>query len=215
MVKNSLSNKAEKRFLNNLVTLFMVAGMLALLFTGCGGTTQTPAPSTPPAAQGTEEAKKDKYINAGMYKVGTDISAGECLIYSDGSLAYFQVSKDSSGSLESIITNDNFQGTRYVTVKDGQYLELRDSRMLPVSEAPVQNPQNGQYVDGMYKVGRDIKAGEYKVAASGTTAYYEVTSNSGGGIESIVTNDNFEGEKYVTIKDGQYIKLNGCTIPAK
>jgi hypothetical protein len=117
--------------------------------------------------------------------------------------------------LESIITNDNFQGTRYVTVKDGQYIELKSSKMLPVNEAPVQEPQSGQYKDGMYKVGRDIKAGEYKVVASGSTAYYEVASNSGGGIESIVSNDNFEGEKYITVKDGQYLKLNGCSIPAK
>jgi hypothetical protein len=67
----------------------------------------------------------------------------------------------------------------------------------------------------MYKVGRDIKAGEYKVVASGSTAYYEVDSNSGGGIESIVANDNFQGAKYITVKDGQYIKLNNCSIPVK
>jgi hypothetical protein len=191
-----------------------VLTLIFLLFISCSNTNKTPTPSKAPA---TTENKtvKDKYIKAGMYKVGPDVPAGEYLLYSDGGSAYFQVSKDSSGSLESIISNDNFQGTRYVTVKDGQYIELRSSKMLPVSEAPVQEPQSGQYKDGMYKVGRDIKAGEYKVKSSGSSAYYEVASNSGGGIQSIVSNDNFEGEKYITVKDGQYLKLNGCSIPAK
>lgn len=214
MGKNSLSNNIKKIFLNNIISSFVVVAMISLIFTGCSGTSERPAPSTTPAEK-ESKAAGDKYIKAGMYKVGTDISQGEYLLYSEGSMAYYQVSKDSSGALESIISNDNFQGTRYVTVKDGQYLELRGSKMLPVSEAPVQNPENGKYGEGMYRVGRDIKAGEYKVVSSGTAAYYEVASNSGGGIESIVTNDNFEGEKYITIKDGQYIKLNGCTITAK
>lgn len=214
MKKNDKFYKAKKMIFNSMLASFFMIAMIPILYTGCSDTNQTPAPSAPPAGQEEKEAE-DNYIKAGMYKVGTDVTAGEYILYSDGSTAYFQVSKDSTGSLESIITNDNFQGTRYVTVKDGQYIELRGSKMLPVSQAPVQNPQNGKYVEGMYKVGRDIKAGEYKVVAEGGMAYYEVASNSGGGIESIVSNDNFEGEKYITIKDGQYIKLNGCSIAAK
>lgn len=211
MNKKSINIKRIKNFSCNIITFLVPVIMLALLFTGCGGASQTPAPST---SEG-DKAAKDKYIKAGMYKVGTDISPGEYLLYPDGGMAYYQVSKDSSGALESIISNDNFSGTRYVTVKDGQYFELKSSKMLPVGEAPVQAPQNGKYSEGMYKVGRDIKAGEYKVVAEGTSAYYEVASNSNGDIESIVANDNFEGEKYITIKEGQYIKLNGCSIPAK
>ena len=215
MHKNNIFNKnVIKNFFNNILVSVIVITIISLLFTSCSGTSTTPTPSKTPETTENKTAQ-DKYIKAGMYKVGPDVSAGEYLLYSDGGSAYFQVSKDSSGSLESIIANDNFQGTRYVTVKEGQYIELRSSKMLPVKEAPVQEPQNGQYKDGMYKVGRDIKAGEYKVVSSGSTAYYEVASNSGGGIESIVSNDNFEGEKYITIKDGQYIKLNGCSIPAK
>jgi hypothetical protein len=214
MHKKNIVNKNIKTFLNNIFASFIVLTIISLLFTSCSNTSKTPTPSKAPETT-ENKAVQDKYIKAGMYKAGPDISAGEYLLYSEGGSAYFQVSKDSSGSLESIITNDNFQGTRYVTVKDGQYIELKSSKMLPVNEAPVQEPQSGQYKDGMYKVGRDIKAGEYKVVASGSTAYYEVASNSGGGIESIVSNDNFEGEKYITLKDGQYIKLNGCSIPAK
>jgi hypothetical protein len=163
-----------------------------------------------------EETKaKEHWINAGMYKIGSDIQAGEYLIYSDSGLSYFQVSKDSSGALESILTNDNFSGTRYITVKDSQYIDLTGAKMLPIEEAPIQEPLDGKYPGGMYKVGRDIKAGEYKVVSDGNQSYIEVTKDSTGAMESIVTNDNFTAEKYITIKDGQYIKLVKCYIIVK
>lgn len=153
------------------------------------------------------EKESSKYIKAGMYKVGKDLPAGEYLIIGDGSMSYYQVSKDSTGSLDSILTNDNFSNTRYVTVSDGQYIEFRNAKMILASEA---EPQTN-FSNGMYKVGKDIPAGEYKVAADGM-GYFEVAKDSKGNIDSIVTNSNFEGEKYVTVKDGQYLKLQNCKL---
>jgi hypothetical protein len=167
-----------------------------------------PAPAPAPAEE------PDIWTKAGMYKVGTDIEAGEYMLLSNGGTsAYFQVSKDSSGSLESIITNDNFEGSRYITVSDGQYFELRNGKLAPIEEAPVQKPEDGVYKPGMYKVGRDIEPGEYKVRPqAGALAYYEVSKDSSGSLTSIVTNDNIENEKYITISEGQYIKLNSCEL---
>jgi hypothetical protein len=171
----------------------------------------TSAPSVTPAATSSST------IKAGMYKVGTDIPEGEYIIFSNsGTLSYYQLTKDSSGSLDSIISNDNFAGTRYITVSKGQYIELKDASMIPVDKAPVLGPTDGKYNEGMYKVGRDIKAGEYKVIpmkAGG--AYVEVAKDSKGTVDSIEYNDNFTAEKYVTIKDGQYIKLVGCNLAIK
>jgi len=170
------------------------------------------AEATPETDAETNDAKGA--ISAGMYKVGTDISPGEYLLINDSALmAYFQVTTDSSGSLESIITNDNFYGTRYITVEENQYIEFRSAKMYPMESAPVLKAENGRYSEGMYKVGRDIPAGEYKVVPEGNLgSYLEVTSDSKGKLDSIVTNDNFSAEKYITIKEGQYIKLVGCYI---
>jgi len=173
---------------------------------GINPSTNEPAP--PPA----QEA--DIWSKAGMYKVGTDVTAGEYMLMSStGITAYFQVSKDSSGSLESIITNDNFEGSRYVTLVNDQYFELRNAKYVSIDKAPVQKPDNGVYGPGMYKVGRDIEQGEYKVKPqAGALAYFEVTKDSTGSLTSIVTNDNTEAEKYITIGAGQYIKLNNCQL---
>lgn len=177
-------------------------------------TTQTTTQGTVPEQTTTEAAA----FNAGMYKIGTDLPAGEYILITNSILpAYLQVSSDSTGSLESIISNDNFSGNRYVTVTDGQYLEFTGSKGYPQDKAPSLVPADKTYSEGMYKVGKDIDAGEYKVIPdeAAIPAYVEVSKDSSGILGSIVSNDNFQAEKYVTIAQGQYIKLVGCHINAK
>lgn len=160
----------------------------------------------------TEELENPSAIQTGyqtgMYKIGTDMPAGEYLITSSG--GYYAVTADSSGSLESIISNDNYRNRAYVTVQDGQYFQF-DGTAVPVSEAAAFTPVNGTYPDGMYLVGKDIPAGEYKVSAT-NGGYYEVTANSTGDLGTIISNDNFDGEVYLTVQDGQYLKLSRSQI---
>ena len=78
--------------------------------------TKTPAvdttkpAETPPA----KEEPKDESIAAGMYKVGTDIKAGEYVVVGDG--AYVELSKDSAGTLDSVIANENVQNRTIFTI---------------------------------------------------------------------------------------------------
>lgn len=64
----------------------------------------------------------------------------------------------------------------------------------------------------MFKVGLHIPAGEYKLVATRSLGYCEVSNSSKHTIGSIVSNDNFSGEKYITVRNGQYLKLSGCKI---
>lgn len=154
-----------------------------------------------------EEPKKTT-IKAGNYKVGTDLPAGEYKIYTDDFMGYFEVSKDSSGNLDSIIVNDNFTTFTYLTVSEGQYLKLQMCYAIPVEEAEPYKSDKG-YGSGKYKVGVDIPAGEYNVKKEEGQlfGYVEVSKDSKGTLDSIISNDNFENNKYVTIKDGQYLKI--------
>jgi hypothetical protein len=173
----------------------------------------TVAVAAPEPTKEPEKKEPDIWIKEGMYKVGTDVAAGEYLIASTASMAYFQVTKDSSGTFESIIANDNFDTVRYIKIKDGQYIELKNAEMAPIDKAPVLQAVDGKYISGMYKVGRDIAPGEYKVIPDeGNMSYVEVSSDSSGNLMDIVSNDNFDSPKYITIKEGQYIKLNGAYI---
>ncbi len=154
-------------------------------------------------------------IKSGMYKIGKDLPAGEYMLISESAFAaYYQLSSDSTGNLESIVSNDNFTGNRYVTAAEGQYLEFRDAVGYPAAEAPVLRAEDGRYNEGMYKANRDIEPGEYKLVPDDAAigSYVEIAKDSSGKLNSIISNDNFQTEKYITVSDGQYIKLVGCHL---
>lgn len=196
--------------------------VVVIIAINSGGGNNNNTATNPESTQNTGNAtptpkEKDIWTKAGMYKVGEDISVGEYLLMADSSVpAYFQVSKDSTGSLNSIISNDNFEGSRYVTLVKDQYFELRNAKFVTIDKAPIQEPKDGVYGPGMYKVGRDVEPGEYKLKSqAGAMAYFEVAKDSKGSLDSIIANDNFDTEKYVTIKENQYLKLNSCQLESK
>ncbi len=156
-------------------------------------------------------------IKSGTYKVGTDIPSGEYLVFADD-MGYIESAKDSTGNLESIIFNDNLDDSHsYVTLHDGEYFKLQGAYMYPIDKAPSVIPKDGEYEDGMYRVGIDIPAGEYKVILDDDTGmgYYEVSKDSTHQLDSIITNENVQADTYLTVSDGQYLKLQGVEIRTK
>lgn len=209
------TKKKSKMWIWAIVATFA----LIVMISSCSNNTTSQQNSTSnnsSTASSSQQNKVDdsKYVKAGMYKVGADLPAGEYLMYASGS-AYFEVASDSKGTLDSIVANDNFTSTRYITVENDQYLEIKNAKMLLSSKAEPQKPTNGEYKNGMYKVGTDIQPGEYKVAAVSGSGYFEVDSDSYESLDSIVSNDNFQGEKYVTISSGQYLKLSNAKVIVK
>lgn len=158
----------------------------------------------------TGNLENDGIYRAGMYAVGTDIEPGEYYIYcTDDIGCYFAVYKDSSGTLDSIIANENIDSFAFVTVKAGQYLQVKRGNFIESSKAvlPKADP-NGFYVAGMYRVGIDIPAGEYKfVADAGDMAYVAVYKDGLNTLSSIVTNENFENTYYLSVEEGQYLYI--------
>ena len=165
--------------------------------------TPTPTPAPEPAA---------KTYKSGIYKIGSDMPAGEYVLIGSGSTSYFEVDKDSTGQMDSILANDTFGKRSIITVADGQYLKLTGCIAYSFSDAPKVKLVDGFLLDGMYKVGVDLPAGEYKVIPEGGTSYKEVSKDSSHSLNSIISNDILQGEGYATIKNGQYLKLVGAKI---
>lgn len=146
--------------------------------------------------------------SAGMYKVGIDLPAGEYLFIANGSTAaYVCVSADSNQ--EKIIENENFEYSFFVTVSDGQYLQAKRCDFVIASNYTVNINDDGSFEDGMYRVGIDIPAGEYRLTPSGS-GYYSIYGNSIAPF-NIISNDNFDGNTYVTVRDGQYLLIKRCS----
>lgn len=141
---------------------------------------------------------------SGQYKAGIDIPSGEYIIFADSGSGYFAVTADNNG--DDIIANENFDYNSIITVNDGEYLELSRCKAVPISEVdnlPVDKAN-------MFKIGTHLSAGEYKLVADSDSAYYCVYND--GRHEDIEANNNFSGQSYVTVLDGQYLLLSRCHI---
>lgn len=148
------------------------------------------------------ENRKITEITDGMYKVGQDILAGEYIVFASDGSGYFSVSSDSNQ--EDILFNENFDYNSIITVNDGEYLKLERCYAVPFAEVDEIDLTG----DGMFKVGTHIPAGEYKLDSGTNLGYYCIYSNSRQ--QDIIANDNFEGQNYVTVSDGQYLVLDRC-----
>lgn len=149
----------------------------------------------------------------GEYKVGEDIPAGEYYIKCNSINLYVEIASDASGTIDSIIGNLNTEGGVYVTVNEGEYLKVSGGDIYKVEDAEIE-PENGYYTEGQYKVGKDIPAGEYTLEAVDGPGYVEITTDSRHTLENIITNDNFENNKIVSLSDGQYIEFNRAKLKA-
>lgn len=91
-------------------------------------------------------------------------------------------------------------------------LNISDAEMYAFDKVPSLKSEDGVYKDGMYKVGLHIPVGEYKVASSNDMTYIEVTKDSIEILDSIITNNNLDAEKYITVEDGRYLKIHNALI---
>ncbi|MBP3695192.1 MAG: hypothetical protein J6J31_12260 [Thermoguttaceae bacterium] len=167
-----------------------------------GKTYDTPAAPVQPS---------EKY-GEGQYKVGKDIPAGTYMLWvSDVKYGgYFVYSSDPNA--DDIIENDSFATNSIIEVYDGEYLELRRCDAFPIKQAEAPRKQNGAFGEGFYIIGEHIPAGEYKL---------EITDEKYGGYyciyndvrrNDIDSNGSFTGSRYISLSEGQYLKLNRCKI---
>ena len=145
-----------------------------------------------------------------IYKVGADLDAGEyCIIPLEPEEAvYMCVSSDSNG--DDILDNSYQGGNHYITVQDGQYFEVKKGKFALAAEFPAYLKTEISR-EGMYLVGKDIVAGEYKLTANEGDSGYWCIYNVSTADRDIVSNAIFDSAAYVTVTDGQYLLLSDCS----
>jgi hypothetical protein len=160
---------------------------------------------------GNQTSTKTDFIKPGMYKVGSEIAAGEYVVEATSSSGYFQISSDSSGEFDSIIVNDNLNKGEfgYVIIEDGDYIQLQNCRMYLSAEKTIQPKDLEKIPASTYKIGKDLPSGEYKLTVKRQPAYWERSKNPRDSVYGIIANDNIENSAYVTVSDGEYFKITG------
>lgn len=147
----------------------------------------------------------------GTYKVGKDIEPGEYIAYG----LYSKAQVKQFDSLDEQEDAEEIEGLFIdIKLKENQYIEVEDGILLPKNIFDT----NKLTKYGIYKVGKDIDAGEYKVESvldSYESSYDAVDGNLGAceiadepfGGNVMQTIDLYDGQKYITLKNGQYIRI--------
>ncbi|MCX4778847.1 hypothetical protein [Streptomyces sp. NBC_01264] len=205
------------------------AAVALVTLSACGGGDTAadegadPAASKPAAKSSAPAADagraKSAVKGSGTFQVGSDVQPG--LYRSAGNKAdancYWERAKDSKAEPESIIDNDNVVGLSYVAIAATDKIfktegckgwELVDPQATGTPKAEISGK------GGMLKVGVDIAPGTYKSAGStedGSGCYWERTKDATGSLDTIIANENPEGQAVVTIaaKDG-FFKTVDC-----
>ena len=117
------------------IALFVIGGTTSMLDSD-DYTTFTDITSSVKLSSSSSNSSSKSYTqySAGVYKVGTDLPAGEYVVFASGSAGYFCVSSDSNQN--DILFNDNFSTNSIITVNDGEYVNLSRCYAIPISENP-------------------------------------------------------------------------------
>ena len=170
----------------------------------------TKAPTIAPTTQTiatTEAEEETEIIGPGTYKIGVDLDPGLYLIlgYANSS-TYFQISPPNAPS--DISANGNFYNHQYVEVMENEYLTFSGGYAVNGNDFGPSAADETPLVEGMYEVGKDIPAGEYKLTATSGMGYYAVYGDARH--DEIEENEIFTANTYVIVYDGQFLIMSGC-----
>ena len=116
---------------------------------------------------------------------------------------------------DSRLEGSSFENFGYFTVTEGTYLDVSGGRFTAAENAPIPQPEDGVYPAGMYRVGRDLPAGEYLLTPNQDySAHYEILDSSQGGYEHQLDSGWSDGELSFRVEEGQYLNLSFGTFRA-
>lgn len=164
------------------------------------------------------ETPTSNAIQAGTYKVGSDIQPGLYKVIVKDSftdMGYIDRSKDARMELDSIIANGIIFNSGYVRIKEGDaYVKIQGATLYP--EDTIEINIRDMFEDGIYLVGVDIAPGTYKVEVTDTTmdmGYVERQSDVSMELDDIIANEIFQGQGYVEIMSSDFsVKVQGAKL---
>lgn len=126
-------------------------------------------------------AENGKY-GEGMYKVGEDIPAGDYNVKSTEEQAYIEITTDSRHQIEDIVENDNFKTDKDITLKNGQYIILRNGAQIDADDNNANDASNNDNAKAkkvvIEGIAFNLPAG-YKEDVSGSYDDYEEKLENG------------------------------------
>lgn len=175
----------------------------------------TEAESIEPEQTAAQEAGEVVIYPEGVYKVGADIPAGIYFAMADeDSILSSLTVRDGSSSDATVLDTSPFTATAIIQVQDGEYLKVTSAEFTDISNThDIYGPsvERGFYSSGSFLVGFHIPAGEYKVEPEEDAILSSYTIYSDG-MRTVKDVSIVSGSGYVTLQDGEFLKVNSATL---
>lgn len=152
---------------------------------------------------------------SGAYRVNVDVKVG---LYrsSKNNDCYWERAKDASGSVSSIVANDNIDGQALILLRPtDRIIKVSHCKAFSIVPSSVQSAKSKGTVisgNGAYLVNADFRAGTYR-STGNDGCYWERASSADGDTRSIIANDNADGQLIVTISaTDKVFKTSRCKV---
>jgi len=165
--------------------------------------TLTPSTSVSPSASpppNTPTAAPAAITSDGTFDVPNEVAPGTYTAPDSSSGCYWERLKGTSGEFSDLLANDNPAGPTVVTIlKTDKAFSTRNCGSW-VSGTPKIVADTTQINDGTWAVGVNITPGKYKTSGV-SGCYWARLKDFTGGLDSVLANDNLDGNGIVTILD--------------
>lgn len=156
-----------------------------------------PAVDTEASTENNKQSLSESSINKisrGIHIVGEEgIKPG---VYVGGANCYWERLSSSDGSFDSIIANGSSNGRFYVEVLSTDFAFETQCVLIPYDQVSAPDIPSTSVSSGMHIVGRDIATGIY---IGDGKCYWEKLADFKGDFDSIIANDNTDGQFYVEL----------------
>lgn len=158
----------------------------------------------------------DTYYKPGTYAIGTDIPAGEYVVFANPDRIGYLYKYARDGNVgettgKRSIYSKYFNYCDVIRLESGNYIDLSNAYAVPSDKVEKLDPSQ----NGTFRVGKDIKSGHltFKLSPTSTIGYIDVgmpDANIGDRTVQYLTPD----DSYVTVNvsSGMYIKIFACDI---
>lgn len=163
--------------------------------------------SSASVSEGIQSSAED-WMPAGTYTVGDSLPSGHYVLQQlpNAAVGYVRVEKGKKNLLE-----QNFEGCLFLSLESGQSLFFSGASLAPAKDFKL-TPDLNQLDPGMYRVGVDIPAGSYEVAAGEEQTLCSFTIYQSDNTKREVRERDFVmAPAKVAVEDGELLELIGCT----
>lgn len=157
-------------------------------------------------------------IHSGTYKVGKEVLPGEYKVFIDSEKSYGELRAYNDvddlnndyidREIDLYSSDDSFS---YITLLENEFVTLENCYMI--HESKITNHNNKWFESGLYKVGLDISAGEYKFICSNDTIYGGINIyNDLDEIHDDIPSRTIDVDyiSFIKLNEGEYVKVDDC-----